>query len=186
MFLSCCSPSWQFSVDRHDHLWTVKLLRHLVVFVTTLGFIPICQTLLTPTQCDTLRDVSNDPTLSCGQTFPFVIVTTVSLAAFVPFCLATSLVYYSIDCGTGVGAASTGRHQFLHTGLRVVLVGLTTQAAAQGSATNLRIGCLTFALTFFMLLFMCVRLPFYHQCMNQLWAAYYGMWPWPLVRTCVP
>jgi len=107
--------AYMFKNQNFSHIWPLKLLRFMVSLLVTAGFVPTYGVIITPFSCQAMKEYVkrskyyvractthsascrfNGDGFSCSSLHRvvFVIVSVLVLAAFIPFGLASSLVFH--------------------------------------------------------------------------------------------
>lgn len=99
--LDAAYVSYIFQTNSFDHLWPIRMLRVLVTYLVTVGFIPVVDILVLPTSCSKLSEFVGQELVCDSGWLQFAqVLSLLSLIAFVPFCLTMSLVFVSTSSRT--------------------------------------------------------------------------------------
>ena len=90
-----------------------------------------------PVSCTKLREMADIEDSSCVLSRLMTVVSVLSMATFVPFALAFSLVYFNMNPTADMRSASSGRSAFKHTFTRVAVVLLSVAIDKPGTRVNI-------------------------------------------------
>ena len=87
--------AYMFQKSNFKHVWPLKVLRAMASLLVTAGFVPAVGILTSPWSCGKMK-VFNGDDFDCGGSHRvgFVLMSVLALVFYLPFGLASSLVFH--------------------------------------------------------------------------------------------
>ncbi|TPX33607.1 hypothetical protein SmJEL517_g03586 [Synchytrium microbalum] len=174
MALNIVFVAWGFVRGQHKYVWPINTLRVLGTFVPTVLFIPILDILTTTFQCTTIStDTTTFGGLACssGTRIPYMVVSAVTIATFVPCTFLINLLFLDSDpAKKGPNSKAHGRGEMIYAILKTVLS--FVWKIPQDYTMLLKVG-IVLAVSVIMMITQVYFYPYYNPKINHLRTATY-------------